>query len=80
MRVGIEVGGTFTDLVLADGDELRIAKVPSTPEAPDRGAATFVLDRAGDKFHQSAEPFDVDGVCFGNKLVVWDSMRLTKKS
>jgi len=38
MRVGIEVGGTFTDLVAADGDRLTVAKVPSTPASPDIGA------------------------------------------
>ena len=30
-RVGIAVGGTFTDLVLIDQGEIRVAKVPSTP-------------------------------------------------
>jgi N-methylhydantoinase A len=30
-RLGVDVGGTFTDLVLAVGDEVRVAKVPSTP-------------------------------------------------
>lgn len=38
MRVGIEVGGTFTDLVAVDGDRISIAKVPSTPASPDIGA------------------------------------------
>src|SRR5690348_9385117 len=38
MRVGIEVGGTFTDLVAFDRDQVRIAKVPSTPAAPELGA------------------------------------------
>ncbi|MBN9262954.1 MAG: hydantoinase/oxoprolinase family protein, partial [Hyphomicrobium sp.] len=38
MRVGIEVGGTFTDLVAVDGGKLRVFKVPSTPRAPDVGA------------------------------------------
>jgi len=38
MRVGIEVGGTFTDLIAIDGDEVRITKVPSTPSAPHKGA------------------------------------------
>ena len=38
MRVGIEVGGTFTDLVaIADGEVL-ISKVPSTPADPHEGA------------------------------------------
>lgn len=30
-RLGVDVGGTFTDLVLVDGDAVRVAKVPSTP-------------------------------------------------
>ena len=36
MRVGIEAGGTFTDLVLIDGAALRVLKVPSTPASPER--------------------------------------------
>jgi N-methylhydantoinase A len=31
-RLGVDVGGTFTDLVLVDGDVVRVAKVPSTPD------------------------------------------------
>src|SRR5678816_4195397 len=38
MRVGIEVGGTFTDIVAVDGSRVEVAKVPSTPESPDIGA------------------------------------------
>lgn len=38
MRVGIEVGGTFTDLVAVDGTQITVAKVPSTPRSPDIGA------------------------------------------
>jgi N-methylhydantoinase A len=38
MRVGIEVGGTFTDLVAVDGDRVIVGKVPSTPASPDVGA------------------------------------------
>ncbi|MBJ3778420.1 hydantoinase/oxoprolinase family protein [Acuticoccus mangrovi] len=37
MRTGVEVGGTFTDLVAVDGDDIFLTKVPSTPSAPDRG-------------------------------------------
>ena len=36
-QVGIDTGGTFTDLVAVRGDEQRIAKVPSTPSAFERG-------------------------------------------
>ena len=46
MRVGIEVGGTFTDLVAVDGEAVRTAKVPSTPANPDKGAMQ-AIDAAG---------------------------------
>ena len=46
MRVGIEVGGTFTDLVAVEGESVRTAKVPSTPAAPDEGAM-HAIDAAG---------------------------------
>ena len=39
MRVGIEVGGTFTDLVAIGRDGgITVTKVPSVPLAPDEGA------------------------------------------
>ncbi|HEY6980229.1 hydantoinase/oxoprolinase family protein [Reyranella sp.] len=38
MRVGVEVGGTFTDLVAVEGGRVVVAKVPSTPRSPDIGA------------------------------------------
>ncbi|HVX77742.1 MAG TPA: hydantoinase/oxoprolinase family protein [Bradyrhizobium sp.] len=37
MRVGIEIGGTFTDLVRFDEKGVHIAKVRSTPANPDAG-------------------------------------------
>jgi N-methylhydantoinase A len=42
LRVGVEVGGTFTYLVAIDGDRVRIAKVPSTPARPDEGALAAI--------------------------------------
>jgi N-methylhydantoinase A len=36
-RVGVDVGGTFTDVAVVDADGLSVLKVPSTPAAPDRG-------------------------------------------
>jgi N-methylhydantoinase A len=42
MRVGVEVGGTFTDLVAIDQGRVRIAKVPSTPARPDEGALAAI--------------------------------------
>src|SRR5690625_2493401 len=38
MRIGVEVGGTFTDLVLIDASGVKVTKVPSTPAQPDEGA------------------------------------------
>ena len=59
MRVGIEVGGTFTDLVAIEGERVWIAKVPSVPSAPDEGAlaalnsANFPMDQVKDVIHGS---------------------------
>jgi len=38
MRVGVEVGGTFTDLVAVEDGRIVVTKVPSTPRSPDVGA------------------------------------------
>jgi N-methylhydantoinase A len=46
MRVGIEVGGTFTDLVAVDEGRVTVAKLSSTPANPDIGA--FAALGAGD--------------------------------
>jgi len=59
MRVGIEVGGTFTDLIALDGDEVRVTKVPSVPRSPEEGvfaalaAADIPLSRITDLVHGS---------------------------
>jgi N-methylhydantoinase A/oxoprolinase/acetone carboxylase beta subunit len=49
--LGVDVGGTFTDLVLADGDGTRVAKTPSTPDDQAEGILTGLarleLDAAG---------------------------------
>ena len=36
MRAGVDIGGTFTDLVLNDGGRLSIHKLLSSPESPER--------------------------------------------
>jgi N-methylhydantoinase A len=62
MLLGVDVGGTFTDAALLDGERLHTAKVPSTPEDQSRGviaAVDEVLRRAG------AEPADVEGFTHG---------------
>ncbi len=62
MLLGVDVGGTFTDATLLDGDRLHTAKVPSTPEDQSRGviaAVDEVLERAG------AEPGAVEAFTHG---------------
>lgn len=59
MRVGVEVGGTFTDLIALDGDDVRVTKVPSVPRSPEEGvfaalaAAGIPLARITDLVHGS---------------------------
>jgi N-methylhydantoinase A len=49
VEIGVEIGGTFTDLVLKDADgHLRTVKVPSTPAAPEEGALEAVLRASRD--------------------------------
>ncbi|MCW5747752.1 MAG: hydantoinase/oxoprolinase family protein [Alphaproteobacteria bacterium] len=46
-RVGVDVGGTFTDLVAQDADGLMaVAKVPSVPADPSQGVLDAVADVA----------------------------------
>src|SRR4051794_10709985 len=50
MLLGVDVGGTFTDAVLAVGGRLVTAKAPTTPEDQSEGvlnAVRAVLDKAG---------------------------------
>ena len=50
MLLGVDVGGTFTDAVLIDGERIHTAKVPTTPDDQSAGviaAVEEVLQRAG---------------------------------
>jgi len=42
MRVGVDVGGTFTDVVVLDGGRIVTAKVPSTPADQSAGVAAAI--------------------------------------
>ena len=37
MRISVDIGGTFTDLVLEDGGQLELAKAPTVPHDPAEG-------------------------------------------
>jgi N-methylhydantoinase A len=43
-RIGVDVGGTFTDLIFYDDEsgEVRVGKVPTTPAEPDRGVVDAI--------------------------------------
>ena len=50
LLVGVDVGGTFTDAVVFDGERLHTAKSPTTPDDQSRGVIAAVeaaLERAG---------------------------------
>ena len=50
MLLGVDVGGTFTDAVLFDGEEVHTAKAPTTPGDESEGvlaAITSVIEKAG---------------------------------
>src|SRR4051812_36897373 len=62
MLLGVDVGGTFTDAALLDGERLISAKAPSTPKDQSEGvldAVEAALDKAG------AEPGDVERFVHG---------------
>jgi N-methylhydantoinase A len=42
VSVGLDIGGTFTDIVASEGGDVRVAKVPSTPAAYDEGVLAGV--------------------------------------
>ena len=48
IRIGVDVGGTFTDVVyISEDDEPRILKVPSTPDDPARGVLDAIESLLG---------------------------------
>ena len=62
--IGVDVGGTFTDLIITDSDtqKTEIHKVPTTPEDPSIGATLGIAqlcERSG------VAPDDVDHVFHG---------------
>ena len=56
--VGIDIGGTFTDLALYDSDDGRtqVHKVRSTPDDPGRALVTGVLELCERAGHRAVEP------------------------
>jgi N-methylhydantoinase A len=55
MRVAADTGGTFTDLVVEDGDRVRLYKAPTTPYDPADGILAAVRLAAADAGRDVAE-------------------------
>lgn len=49
MRIGVDIGGTFTDLVLSENGQLTIHKLPSTPRQPAEGMLAGLRAMTGDQ-------------------------------
>src|SRR3954466_885756 len=55
MLLGVDVGGTFTDAALLDGDRLVTAKAPTTPDDQSRGVIDAVRAALTDAGAQPSE-------------------------
>jgi 5-oxoprolinase (ATP-hydrolysing) len=66
-RIGVDVGGTFTDLVLVDEatGRVTVGKVPSTPDDPARGAVDGITDLCA---KAGASLGDVTGLLHGTTV------------
>lgn len=60
LRIGVDVGGTFTDLVASDGRDVLVVKVPSTPPGFERGVVEAVETARG-RIGESAITWIVHG-------------------
>ena len=71
-NIGVDTGGTFTDLVMIDEDGvIRTNKVLSTPNAPEQGVFD-VLSRAATALNTSVpEILSQTGVCVACFTQLW---------
>jgi N-methylhydantoinase A len=64
-RLAIDIGGTFTDLVLEDGSRVLTKKVLTTPRAPEAGVMTGLAEILADA---GIAPTELDVVVHGTTL------------
>ena len=64
-RVGVDIGGTFTDVALAGSGETFTSKVLTTPRAPEEGVLEGLAQALG---HAGIDPGDVGVVIHGTTL------------
>lgn len=51
LRIGVDSGGTFTDVVIYDGKNLEVRKVPSTPQDPSIAVHEALQDKLDGRNH-----------------------------
>jgi N-methylhydantoinase A len=64
-RLGVDIGGTFTDVALEQGDRRWSAKILTTPEAPERGVIEVIHGVLGDA---GLTPAEVSIIIHGTTL------------
>jgi N-methylhydantoinase A len=80
--IGVDVGGTFTDVVLSDGGRVWRAKAPTTPDDVGRGvldACRLVAQVAGRDLEAvlpTVERFGLGTTAVTNTLASWSGRRL----
>jgi N-methylhydantoinase A len=65
VRLGVDIGGTFTDVALERGPERFTAKVLTTTGAPEEGVLSALRDVMGEA---NAAPSDVRVIIHGTTL------------
>ena len=65
-RIGVDIGGTFTDFICYDesGNKVVIDKIPTTPDAPEK-AVIEVIKRNLTKEHLGKVDFFLHGTTVG---------------
>ena len=64
-RIGVDIGGTFTDVVLENGQIRHTAKVLTTPRAPEEGVAAGIRGVLADS---GVTPDEVSLIIHGTTL------------
>jgi N-methylhydantoinase A/oxoprolinase/acetone carboxylase beta subunit len=66
-RIGVDVGGTFTDLIYVDDEAgvIRVHKLPTTPDDPSQGTIQGLEELAAEA---GAEPSSLDQVFHGTTI------------
>jgi N-methylhydantoinase A len=69
-RIGVDVGGTFTDVVVVDEGRLRGLKTPSTPDRPDDGVVDGLEKAEGEGIDLASVTFLGHGTTVATNAVL----------